>query len=158
MAQGTHPAGTPPLAQMKPTPGVTPEHEVESFTQPVLFDDIDPVRLVRLYGQMQEPGAMAALRAEAMKAGQAAYAAAPDVVASQQVPVSGQEGQEPPPAQSPGVAPPPRPAVPPPAAVGAVWVPQQGQPQPPPAPPGTQWTPEQVAAWQRQQATRPPGA
>jgi hypothetical protein len=158
MAQGTHPAGTPPLAQMKPTPGVTPDHEVEPFTQPVLFDDIDPVRLVRLYGQMQEPGAMAALRAEAMKAGQAAYAAAPDVVASQQVPVSGQEGQPPASAPaSPGVAPPPRSSVPPPAAVGAVWTPQGQQGQPPPAPPGTQWTPEQVAAWRAQQQ-RPPGA
>jgi hypothetical protein len=155
MAQGTHPAGTPPLAQMKPTPGVTPEHEVEEFTQPVLFDDIDPVRLVRLYGQLLEPGGMAALRAEAMKAGQAAYAAAPEVVASQQVPVSGQEEPAPAPS-SPGVAPPPRSSVPPPAAVGAVWT---APPQPPPAPPGTQWTPQQVAAWQAQQAgQRPPGS
>jgi hypothetical protein len=86
-----------PLAQMKPTPGVTPEHEVPVFRPPVLFDDIDPVRLVRLYGQMQEPNAMAALRAAAIAAGEAALKAAPDVVASQQVPVSGQEGQEPPP-------------------------------------------------------------
>jgi hypothetical protein len=92
---------------MAPTPGVTPEHEVPIFTKPVLFDDIDPVRLVRLYGQMQSPGAMAALRDAAMKAGEAALKAAPDVVASQQVPVSGQEGQPP---SSPGVAPPVPPA------------------------------------------------
>jgi hypothetical protein len=86
---------------MAPTPGVTPEHEVPVFTPPVLFDDIDPVRLVRLYGQMQEPNAMQALRAAAMAAGEAALKAAPDVVASQQVPVSGQEGQEPPPPAPP---------------------------------------------------------
>lgn len=133
-----------PLAQMKPTPGVTPETEVPNFAPPVLFDDIDPVRLVRLYGQMQEPRAMEALRAAAMAAGEAARKAAPDVVASQQVPVSGQEGQEPPPSASPRAAP-------------QIHHPP---PQPPPAPPGTSWTPQQIAAWQAQQsaqAARPPG-
>jgi hypothetical protein len=89
-----------PLAQMAPTPGVTPEHEVQIFTKPVLFPDIDVVKLVRLYGA---EATAEALRAAAMKAGEAALKAAPDVVASQQVPVSGQEGQPPP--VSPGVAP-----------------------------------------------------
>jgi hypothetical protein len=96
MAQATDHTAKP-LAQMKPTPGVTPEHEVTVFTPPVLFDDIDPVRLVRLYGQMLEPNAMEALRKAAMAAGEAAHKAAPDVIAAQQVEVTGQEGQEPPP-------------------------------------------------------------
>jgi hypothetical protein len=127
-----------PLAQMAVTPGVTPEHEVPIFTKPVLFPDIDVVKLVRLYGA---EATAEALRAAAMAAGEAALKAAPDVVASQQVPVSGQEGQPP---ASPGVAP----ARPPAAAA----------PTPPPPPPGTQWTPQQIAAWQAQQAARPPGA
>jgi hypothetical protein len=84
---------------MAPTPGVTPEHEVPIFAKPVLVPDIDVVKLVRLYGA---EATAEALRAAAMAAGEAALKAAPDVVASQQVPVSGQEGQPP---QSPGVAP-----------------------------------------------------
>jgi hypothetical protein len=89
-----------PLAQMAPTPGVTPEHEAPIFPKPVLFPDIDVVKLVRLYGAEATADA---LRKAAMAAGAAALKAAPDVVASQQVPVSGQEGQAAP--ASPGVAP-----------------------------------------------------
>ncbi|HEY2621192.1 MAG TPA: hypothetical protein VGI78_27900 [Acetobacteraceae bacterium] len=131
-----------PLAQMKPTPGVTPESEVHLFTPPVLFDDIDVVKLARLYPEEFKAGYEGA-RAAAMAAGKAAFEAAPHVIASQQEPVSGQEGMPPP--SSPGVAPPARP-------------PAAAAPTPPPPPPGTQWTPQQIAAWQAQQAARPPGA
>jgi hypothetical protein len=131
-----------PLAQMKPTPGVTPETEAP-FAEPMLRDDIDVVKLARLYPEEFKAGYEGA-RAAALAAGRAAFEAAPHVVASQQEPVSGQEGMAPP-AQSPGVAPPARP-------------PAAAAPTPPPPPPGTQWTPQQIAAWQAQQAARPPGA
>jgi hypothetical protein len=101
MPQPTHPAGTPPLAQMAPTPGVTPDVEAP-VTKPQLSDDIDPVRLARLHPEAFKAG-MEAARAEAMKAGNAALERSAKVVASQQVPVSGQEGQ-PPPAATPAPA------------------------------------------------------
>jgi hypothetical protein len=84
-----------------PTPGVglqgaPPVVEPLPQPDPVLFADIDPVLLVRLY-----PGATntAELRAEAMKAGEAAKEQGAELVASQQEPVV-IPGEEPP-AQAP---------------------------------------------------------
>ena len=53
--------------------------------KPVLFDDIDPVLLIRLY-----PWATSAedMRSQAMAAGEATYAAGQDLVAAQQEPVN----------------------------------------------------------------------
>lgn len=91
-----------PLTQMAPTPGVgatpgtlqgmrpsmagirqTPE---TAPAEPVLFDDIDPVLLARLYPEATAGGSGEA-RAKAMEAGAAARDAAMTLVAAQQEPV-----------------------------------------------------------------------
>jgi hypothetical protein len=67
--------------------------------KPVLFDDIDPVLLVRLYPEATNATEM---RAAAMAAGNATYEAGQELVADQQTPVL-VEGA-PPPAAKPAPA------------------------------------------------------
>jgi hypothetical protein len=78
-----------PAPQQPPTPGVglqgaPPIVEPLPVPDPVLFADIDPVLLVRLY-----PSASNALelRSQAMDAGQAAKQQGEDLLASQQEPI-----------------------------------------------------------------------
>jgi hypothetical protein len=82
--QGVGLQGAPPVVEPLPAP------------DPVLFADIDPVLLVRLYPDASNA---AELRSAAMEAGQAAKDQGADLVASQQEPVVilGEE----PPAQAP---------------------------------------------------------
>lgn len=90
MAQPTTPTHTPAQPQHD-TPGVgkqgaAPEVKPGEPAKPVLFEDIDPVLLVRLY-----PGAKdaAEMRAQAEKAGQEVAEAGAKIIASQQEPITG---------------------------------------------------------------------
>lgn len=74
--------GTQAPAQMAPTH--MPEHA--SQTKPVLFDDIDPVLLIRLYPHAKS---LAGMRHEAVEAGEKAMKDGEHLQASQQEPVAG---------------------------------------------------------------------
>jgi hypothetical protein len=96
MALSTSSSSTPPAPQ-HPTPGVGLQGAPPTTTpnpppEPVLFPDIDPVLLVRLYPAATDAGDM---RAQAMAAGQAAMTQGATLVASQQEPVLG-AGETPP--------------------------------------------------------------
>jgi hypothetical protein len=89
MSTTSTPTPTPP---MQPTPGVQatgeptrhkPQFVVASVTEPVLFDDIDPVLLIRMYGA----GNTDALKKQAMDAGHAQAEVAKKIIAAQQEPV-----------------------------------------------------------------------
>ena len=100
MAQPTTPHA-PPLTNQHGTPGVgvsraTQMHDAPPGVigggvhvppnvppaEPVLFDDIDPVLLMRLYPKAKDA------RGDALAAGKAAFEASATVVASQQEPVA----------------------------------------------------------------------
>jgi len=75
--------------RQQPTPGVgmqgkAPVVAPVEAAKPVLFDDIDPVLLVRLY---PEATSAADMRTAAMAAGTATYDAGQELVAAQQEPV-----------------------------------------------------------------------
>lgn len=90
-----------PAPRQQPSPGVgmqgaPPVVAPPEPARPVLFDDIDPVLLVRLYPAARDAAEM---RAQAMEAGERAYDEGLKLVASQQEPVVGAGGEpvEPPP-------------------------------------------------------------
>ena len=87
--------------------GAPPPVVEAEAAKPVLFDDIDPVLLVRLYPEAKDSAEM---RSMAMAAGTATYAAGQELVAAQQEPVV--VLGEPVPEQRPRQAPPPPPPPP----------------------------------------------
>ena len=98
MALGTTEHHAEPPRQ-RPSPGVgmqgaAPAPVPAEPVKPVLFDDIDPVLLVRLYPEAKDAGDM---RAQAMAAGAQAAEQGAAAVASQNEPVLGMEPVEPPP-------------------------------------------------------------
>jgi hypothetical protein len=100
MPTTTHPAGAPRQAA---TPGVgmqgaAPPMAPAEAAKPVLFDDIDPVLLVRLYPSAESAADM---RTQAMAAGEAAYEQGANLVAAQQEPVAGALPEQPPPGAQP---------------------------------------------------------
>ena len=85
MSHTAHPPSPPPA--MRPTAGVTttaahPETP-DAPREPVLFDDIEPVYLVRLYPDAVKKGGEAA-REAAMAAGKATAEAGAKLIAAQQ--------------------------------------------------------------------------
>ena len=93
-----------PAERQRPSPGVgtqgaAPTTEPAPPPPPVLFDDIDPVLLVRLYPGATDAGDM---RAQAMAAGTAAAEQGAVAVASQNEPVLGMEPPPPPHRSGPG--------------------------------------------------------
>ena len=131
MALATREGGQP-LRQQAPSPGVgrqgaPPVVEPLPAPEPVLFEDIDPVLLVRLY---PDAASVDELRSQAMQAGQAAKEQGAELVASQQEPVIG-AGEEP-------VQQPQYPERPPPPPTQYPYPPQAGQYNPPPQQPGWQ--------------------
>jgi hypothetical protein len=99
MALGTTEHHAPP-PQQHPSPGVgvqgaQPVAAPVPPPKPVLFDDIDPVLLVRLYPESKDAAAM---RAQALAAGAQAAEQGAAAVASQNEPVL-IEGMPPPPPQ-----------------------------------------------------------
>ena len=96
--------------QQRPSPGVgtqgaAPAPVPAEPVKPVLFDDIDPVLLVRLYPESKDAAAM---RAQAMAAGVQAAEQGAAAVASQNEPVLGMEPVEPPPPPQPRSGPGPQ--------------------------------------------------
>ena len=88
MATPTSPSSTPATPQ-RDTPGVgkqgdQPKPAAAEAAKPVLFPDIDPILLIRLYPESKDT---AELHAKAMAAGQAAHDAGAKLVAAQQEPV-----------------------------------------------------------------------
>jgi hypothetical protein len=103
VAQG--PAAVGSMAPMRAGAVQTPETE---GAKPVLFDDIEPILLARLYPEALA-GGMAEARALAMAAGEAAFEQGNKLVASAQEPVAGELPAPPPPYEPPqeGWRPPP---------------------------------------------------
>jgi hypothetical protein len=93
MAQGTTPTPTQ-APQQAATPGIgmqgaPPKTEPLPPAEPVLFEDIDPVLLVRLYPAARDS---ADARAQAMEAGHRVREEGLALIASQQEPVLTGEG------------------------------------------------------------------
>jgi hypothetical protein len=90
MAQPTT-SHSAPAQQQAPTYGVgtqgkPPVPPAPEPAKPVLFEDIDPVLLIRLYPAAKDAGD---LRGQAMAAAEATHEAGLHLVASQQEPVAG---------------------------------------------------------------------
>lgn len=95
MAQPTTEHAAPATAQAHGTNAAKPAHQAV----PILFDDIDPVLLIRLYPDEVN---LAGAKAMALAAGKATAAAGATLIAAQQEPVIG----APPPAAAPQTRPP----------------------------------------------------
>jgi hypothetical protein len=94
---GTTGRAGPPgaLESMRPSMVGVQQTPATPGAEPVLFDDIEPVLLCRLY---PDAASSAEARAAAMAAGVAAHEAGLNLVAAAQEPVAGAEAPPPPPA------------------------------------------------------------